>query len=290
MRVFITLFSITFLTLQLSSQQGTVIENLKLESNIMGEAVEYCVYLPPDYNTSERSYPVVYLLHGYSDDETGWVQFGQVNRIVSEGIHSGEVAPMVIVMPDGGVTWYVNDVAGKKRWADMFVEEFIPHVESAYRIRGARRFRGIAGLSMGGHGALIHSMKRPDLFSGCAAFSAGIWTEEDMTDMPIEDYNNWFAHLYGEREEGDPMSDHFRDNAVIYKAKNAPVDSLNRVAFWLDCGDDDFLTVVNARLHIIFEERGITHEYRVRDGAHTWSYWRSGLVPALQYLSGFFRQ
>jgi S-formylglutathione hydrolase FrmB len=143
---------------------------------------------------------------------------------------------------------------------------------------------------MGGHGALIHSMKRPDLFSGCIAFSAGIWTEEDMVDMPIENYKRWFADLYGERQEGDPMSDHFRENAVIYHAENAPVDSLKRVAWWIDCGDDDFLTMVNAKLHIAFEERGVSHEYRVRNGAHSWSYWRSGLVPGLSFLSDLFRQ
>lgn len=85
-------------------QRGKVIESLVLEIDLLDYPVEYSIYLPPDYDVSERSYPVLYLLHGYSDDETGWIQFGEANRIADESINSGEASPCIIVMPDGKVT------------------------------------------------------------------------------------------------------------------------------------------------------------------------------------------
>ncbi|RPJ85976.1 MAG: esterase family protein, partial [Acidobacteria bacterium] len=89
-----------------SLSQGKVLEGLSIDSKILGREVEYAVYLPPDYDTSTRRYPVVYLLHGFTDDETGWIQFGEVYLAADRAIAAREIPPMIIVMPDGGVTWY----------------------------------------------------------------------------------------------------------------------------------------------------------------------------------------
>lgn len=139
----------------IAAPQARLLESIRMNSSLLNRTVKYSIYLPPDYYTSNRRYPVVYLLHGYGDDETGWVQFGEANQIVDEQISKGNLPPMIIVMPDAGATWYVNDYQNKVRYEDMFVQEFIPHIDSTYRTRPKREFRGISGLSMGGHGALV---------------------------------------------------------------------------------------------------------------------------------------
>src|SRR5680860_164490 len=128
------------------SQNGKVFESLKFESKLVSYPVEYSVYLPADYETSNRNYPVLYLLHGYSDDETGWIQFGEANLIADKGIENGDFPPCIIVMPDGKVSWYCNSFDGKDPWEDMFIQEFIPFIEKEYRIRSQKEFRAIAGL------------------------------------------------------------------------------------------------------------------------------------------------
>ena len=87
-----------------NATNGRGMESLKFQSNLMGKDVNYTIYLPPDYETSNRNYPVVYLLHGYTDDDTGWLQFGEAPYIADEAIANREIPPMIIVMPDGGVT------------------------------------------------------------------------------------------------------------------------------------------------------------------------------------------
>ena len=134
---------------------GKVIEKVNIQSKILNSTVNYAVYLPPGYENSIRSYPVVYLLHGFSDNETGWIQFGEVQHIVDMAISKGDIPPMIIVMPDGKVSWYINDVDGKNRYEDMIFEEFIPFIDKTYRTRAEKEFRAVSGLSMGGYGSLL---------------------------------------------------------------------------------------------------------------------------------------
>ncbi len=138
-----------------NAQQGKVLEELSMSSKILQDSVNFSIYLPFDYESSKRSYPVVYLLHGYTDDQTAWVQFGEVNRVLDRDIASGKLPPMIVVMPDAGVTWYINDHKGEVLYEDMFIQEFLPYIEPTYRIRTKKRYRGIAGLSMGGYGAFV---------------------------------------------------------------------------------------------------------------------------------------
>ena len=112
-----------FLLLSISAiaiSQGKTMESLTIHSKVLGKDVKYSIYLPSDYETSQRKYPVLYLLHGYSDDETGWTQFGEVQKIANESISKGEATQMIIVMPDAGVSWYINDAAGKVKYEDFF--------------------------------------------------------------------------------------------------------------------------------------------------------------------------
>ena len=113
------------------AQTGKVYDNLSMKSEILKMDRKYAIYLPPDYETSERSYPVLYLLHGAGDDQTGWVQFGEVLRITDNAIKEGKATPMIIVMPDGntGQRGYFNNLKGDWRYEDFFFEELMPYVE-----------------------------------------------------------------------------------------------------------------------------------------------------------------
>ncbi|MBD2700553.1 esterase family protein [Spirosoma sp. BT702] len=272
-----------------AAPQTRLLESLVMNSSLMNQAVKFSVYLPPDYYVSNRRYPVVYLLHGLGDDETGWIQFGEADRIADASIRSGDVPPMIIVMPNAGVTWYVNDYQNKVRYEDMFVQELIPHIDSMFRTRTQREYRALSGLSMGGFGSLMLAMHHPDLFSSCAALSAAVRTDESFKSIPDERFNTVFAPIFSGPVKGDDrLSLTWKRNSPINLAKSAPEGDLTRVRWYLDCGDDDVLTVGNAALHVSLLERKIPHEYRARDGAHTWTYWRTGLPEALKFIGTGF--
>jgi enterochelin esterase-like enzyme len=278
-------------TAETALRQGQVLEGLLFLSDIIGGEVRYTIYLPPDYQLSTRRYPVVYLLHGFTDDDSAWVQFGEVNLAADRAIARREIPPLIIVMPDGGVSWYINDLQGKVRYEDMFIQEFIPHIDKTYRTRPAKEFRGIAGLSMGGWGALMFSMRHPGEFAACAAFSAAVWMDEDMISIQQPMYDRLFTEIFGAKPSGkDRLNPHFREHHPLDLAKTLPVETLKKVRFYIDCGDDDFLIKGNAALHTTLAERKVPHEFRVRDGDHSWVYWRTGIIEGLKFIGRSFQR
>jgi len=165
---------IILLPISTFAQTSKVFDDLSMKSEILNMDRKYAIYLPPDYETSKRSYPVLYLLHGGGDDQTGWIQFGEVKYIADKTIKKGKSTPMIIVMPDAnsGKRGYTNDATGEWRYEDFFFEEFMPFVEKRYRIKSEKRYRAIAGLSMGGGGTFYYALHRPDLFSSACPLSA----------------------------------------------------------------------------------------------------------------------
>lgn len=269
---------------------GKVLEGLSMKSKILPYSVNYCVYLPEGYDESTRRYPVVYLLHGYSDQEWAWVQFGEVQLAADRAIAAREIPPMIIVMPDGKVTFYVNDYQGKDRWEDMFVQEFIPFIDATYRTRPQKEFRGISGLSMGGYGSLKFAMRYPDLFAACAAFSAAVWEDDELIgENTRRNYNDFFGKIFGPLVDGQ-LPPYFREHHPLDLAKTRPVEELKKVRFYIDCGDDDFLINGNMALHKVMRQRQIPHEFRVRDGGHTWPYWRTGIAEGLKFIGESFHR
>ncbi len=275
-----------------SAGAGQVFEGLKVPSAILGRDVAYAVYLPPGYEASTQRFPVVYLLHGYTDDESGWIQFGEIRLAADRAIAEREIPPLIIVMPDGGVTFYINDAAGKVRYEDMFVRELVPFIDKTYRTRADREFRGLAGLSMGGWGTLVYALRHPDLFSAGAAFSAAVWADDDIAGMKQKSWDDLLGPLFGaEGKAGkDRLTAHFRSVSPLDLARTLPEDELKKVRYYIDCGDDDFLIKGNCALHLLLTDRKIPHEFRVRDGGHTWTYWRTGIVEGLKFIGrGFHR-
>jgi enterochelin esterase-like enzyme len=271
--------------------QGTLLESLKMKSSTLGKEVEFSVYLPFDYEKSNRRYPVLYLLHGYTDDETGWTQFGEAGYIADRIIASGDAPPMIIVMPDAGVSWYVNSYDGKSKWEDFFVKEFIPFIDATYRTRTNQQYRAVAGLSMGGHGSLVMAMKHPDMFAACAPLSAGVVTEDEALEMPDDRWDHVFGEPFGKGLKGkDRLSEHFYKNFVLKIVETANADDLKKVSYYIDCGDDDFLIKGNMALHAALIDKGVPHEFRVRDGGHTWTYWRTALPEVLKFVGVSFHR
>lgn len=274
-----------------AQDHGRVIEQNIVRSKILNRDVAYTIYLPADYFTSERTYPAVYLLHGYTDDNTGWLQFGEINRYADKAIADGTIPPMIIVMPNADSSWYINSYDGKENYEDFFVEELIPAVEKKFRIKSERSYRAVAGLSMGGYGSLVLAMKHPDLFVASAPLSAAVFDDDAMVNMSDKSYEQTFGQLFGRGLKGKSrLNAAWYKNSILKMAADNSADNLKKVRYWIDCGDDDFLSKGNCELHILLSERKIPHEFRVRDGAHTWSYWRTGIVDALAYIGQSFRR
>ena len=147
------------------SQTGKVYDNLSMKSEILKSERKFAVYLPPDYETSQRSYPVLYLLHGMGDDQTGWIQFGEILRIADKAILDGTATAMIVIMPDANTNkvGYFNTIEGDWDYENFFFEELMPYVEKKYRTKNEKRFRAIAGLSMGGGGSFMYAMHHPEL-------------------------------------------------------------------------------------------------------------------------------
>ena len=246
---------------------------------------KYAIYLPPDYESSQRSYPVLYLLHGGGDDQTGWVQFGEVQNITDKAIREGTATAMIIVMPDAntGRRGYFNDVKGDWRYEDFFFQELMPFIEKTYRTKNEKRYRAVSGLSMGGGGSFMYALHRPDLFAAACPLSAatGPLTPEDAKSFLTRN-NPGLADT--------AITAYYQKHSALYLVNNLPDSTKKAVRWYIDCGDDDFLYEGNSLVHIAMKKREIPHEFRIRDGAHNWTYWRTALPTVLEFVSMSFRQ
>ncbi len=271
------------------AQNSKVFDNLTLKSKILNMDRRYAIYLPPGYEASQRSYPVLYLLHGGGDDQTGWVQFGEVQNITDKAIQEGNATAMIIVMPDAntGRRGYFNDVKGDWRYEDFFFQELMPFIEKTYRTKNEKRYRAIGGLSMGGGGSFMYALRRPDLFAAACPLSAstGPITLEDARTNLLRNNpqlpDSTIANYY-KRHSALALINNIADNAP---------DSVKKAVRWyIDCGDDDFLFEGNSLVHIAMRKKQIPHEFRIREGAHNWTYWRQSLPTVLEFVSMSFRQ
>lgn len=286
MKRIICVFAMLFFIVSAFAQSGgKVSDNLLMTSKILKMDRKYAIYLPADYETSDRNYPVLYLLHGAGDDQTGWVQFGEVKSIADKAIQEGKCTAMIIVMPDGdtGQRGYFNSPKGDWNYEDFFFQELMPYVEKTYRIRADKRYRAIAGLSMGGGGTFMYALHHPELFSAAcplSAYAGPISLEEAAT--------RWEKQYPGISKENQGI--YFAKHSALELIKNMPDDQKKAVRWYIDCGDDDFLYEGNSLIHIAMRKKEIPHEFRIRDGAHNWTYWREALPTVLEFVSQGFHQ
>ena len=272
------------------AQGGLVYETKTVKSEILKMDRKYAIYLPPGYNESDQSYPVLYLLHGSGDNHTGWVQFGQVQHIADKTIAEGKAARMIIVMPDAdtGTRGYFNVIQGNFDYEDFFFKELIPHIEKTYRVRSERRYRAVSGLSMGGGGTVFYALHQPDMFAAAAPLSAatGNWDPEQFRQRTKS--NNATSGLTDQQIEN-----YYNRHSIEGLIKNASEDalkSIKQIRWYISCGDDDFLYEGNSMMHIVFRKNEIAHEFRIKDGGHTWTYWRMELPLVMEFVSKSFMQ
>ena len=229
---------------------------------------------------------MTYLLHGLTDTFTAWDQKGGMREITDELVESGESKAMVIVMPNAGgpdVNNIWNGYFNMPGWSyeDFFFEELLPAVEQKYRCGGKKEQRAVMGLSMGGGGSTSYSQRHPDLFCACYAMSP--W----LSSGPGREGRN------GEKTKMYYTSEAVRQHSALAfmdKADDAVKDQLKSVKWFFDCGDDDMLLGDTFELYKKMRLGGIKAELRVRNGGHTWEYWRAALRTALPFVSRSFKE
>ncbi len=226
-------------------------------SAVAGDDRDYYVYTPPKYDPKEnKTYPVLYLLHGYSDDASGWTAVGRANVILDNLIAQGKAKAMIVVMPLGYGTmemiqarWnaWENKALRQEnfnKFTQALLTEVMPRAESEYRIRKDRNSRAIAGLSMGGSESLLTGLNHLDKFAWIGAFSSGGIPEDFDKDFPGLD---------------------------------AKANQQIRL-LWVACGTEDHLITVNRNLRAWLTQKGIQHTDIETPGMHTWMVWRRNLT------------
>ena len=280
---------------------GRVIESAAMPSKVLGQDVLYTVYLPPDYDSSRREYPVLYLLHGQAGSDSVWMHYGEINRIMDKGIAEGRFTPMIVVMPDGRrneanavSTYFMDDADGTFRWEEMFNSEFIPFFEKEYRVRNVAPFRAVGGLSMGGYGALMLALQDPAKYSAVVALSAALFTADQIREQDQKAFDIRYGSAYGSagKAGADRLTDLFRKKHPLETMKTANIEALKKIDYFIDCGAEDGLNldIGNFELHRYFKEKGVKHTFLIRTGVHNWKYWREGIDLGLEFVTSVFHR
>jgi enterochelin esterase-like enzyme len=233
------------------------------KSSVAEDERDYYVYTPSGYaGSGKRKYPVLYLLHGFSDDASGWTAVGRANVILDNLIAQGKAKPMIVVMPLGYGTmdflrfawdaWNHTELrdANFKKFTEALLTEVMPRVEGEYRVTKDRDARAIAGLSMGGSESLLTGLNHRDKFSWIGAFSSGGIPDDFEKDFPSLDAKaNQQLHL-----------------------------------LWIACGTEDHLITVNRNLREWLKTKGVNHADIETPGMHTWMVWRRNLTEFMPLL------
>ncbi|MHB8500462.1 MAG: alpha/beta hydrolase [Candidatus Acidiferrales bacterium] len=256
-------------------------ECASLPSKILGRAVPYCVLLPPSYDTEKtRHYPILYLLHGLGDNDQMLVHSGGMN-LVEDLWEQHQLGEFLIVTPAAGASFYINSRDGRHRYEDFFLREFIPGVEKRYRAQAGRASRGIAGISMGGYGALHIAFRHPQLFAAVGALSAAL-----IEKLPnIRAQNS--LQLSQLRVLGDAFGSPFdaafwNQNDPLIIARTAHLAGLK---IYFACGSEDdygFDSGAEA-LDKLLTSRHIPHEFHLYPGGHNWSFFAEHLPAMLAF-------
>ncbi len=269
----------------------------------------YQIYLPDDV---EGPLPVLYLLHGLGGNEQDWQNAGNIEETADQLIESGAIDPLLIVMPAAGNSWYVNStkVGGPGEFETVIIDELLPHIEATHDVASGRENRTIAGLSMGGHGALRLAYAYPHLFRATASLSGAIWQNvpEDDLDLPPEKLlflaQNDYFHAVGKDTMlpgidlpppgehfsgafGDPFDARFFNSVSAFTELRQLLDAEQPLpATYVAVGDADSHELWRGAIALFTTLRGEGQPVtlRVSGGSHTWSVWREAIGPALVFL------
>ena len=258
-----------------SAQSQQPVQTVQFQSALIGKTLPYNVILPKDYYASPRTrYPVLYLLHGLFGHYSDWITRTNVADYAAR-------YPMIVVMPEGNNGWYTDSATVRSdKYESYILKELIPDVEKRYRTIETRFGRAVAGLSMGGYGALKFGLKSPDMFifagSLSGALAAPAWTEPDLQSVPA--IRNSLLSVYG------PTGSETRKTNDIYEMVRGAATA--RIAalpyFYLDCGTEDLLVNFNQQFAVLLRDKKIPHEYRELPGDHNWAYWDQQVQEVLK--------
>jgi S-formylglutathione hydrolase FrmB len=256
------------------AQAGGVLAE-SLISPALGHAWAYTIYLPQDYQGSTARYPVVYLLHGASQDEAGWVRDGGIDALADKLIARRDIPPCIIVMPAGYMSWYVD---AEEKMETAIVEDLIPEIERRFRTKRSRDSRSIAGFSMGGYGALRLALRHPDLFSAAALLSPAIYTPEPPPTSAARKVaafrtNGVFDAKLWASMNWPALLDRFADRHLTVRMH---VSAGREDYFYTDVAAQGFFDAWRAR--------GWPGELLLEPGSHDYPFWRKMAPRALRYL------
>lgn len=280
--VFVLYFSVS------ATAQGRV-DCGAMNSRILKQAVRYCVLLPDGYDKpGGRLYPVLYFLHGLGENEQVLFQSGGWN-LVEDLRQKHKIGDFLIVTPDAKETFYVNSADGKMRYSDFFLEEFMPAIESKYRVRRERAARAISGVSMGGYGAFRFAFAHPQLFSAVSAESAAFMTQTPQEMNMAMQSGSQMGRLMGPVFGNPIRAAHWEENSpfVLARKKKSAIASL---AIYFNCGKDDDFGFENGAqaMDRLLREEGVRHEFHLYEGNHGMEYFLAHLEEVLEFHSRNF--
>ncbi|MGH8175103.1 MAG: alpha/beta hydrolase [Steroidobacter sp.] len=252
----------------------------EFSSQALDRKWSYAVYLPSGYDESNLRYPVLYLLHGNGGNLHSWVNDGRIQPTVDALIKKGEMPPAIIVMPDAGTTWFVDR---KEKMETAVIRDLLPDVERQFRTITARNGRLVAGLSMGGYGAMRFALKYPEKFAAAGLLSPAIYEP-----LPPMNSSAQRVGVFGAPNFDAEIWKSFNYPALweAYLAKKLPVP------MYINSGDDDefFIESDAAEFYELLRRNKQPAELRIVNGAHSWSVWESTIDDALRYLFRYAAQ
>lgn len=255
-------------------------------SKILGHAVPYCVILPPNYDFEKRSYPILYFLHGLGSNAQLLIDQGGMD-LVNDLWAQNKIGEFLIVTPDGDRSFYINSRDGQVRYEDFFIREFIPYIESHYRVRAQRQYRGISGVSMGGYGSLRFAFRYPQMFGSVSAHSAAL-----VANLPSRDMTGYqgglLSRVLGTAFGSPPNAAYWNQNSPFTLVKNGPRPTGLKIYF--DCGtEDEYGFNVGAQaFHDLLDTHHIPNEFHLFPGGHDWSYVAEHFAASLEFHSHAF--
>src|SRR5215510_809996 len=257
------------------SAQVSRIEYKTFDSKLLGNQIRYGLYLPPSYSSSAaKRYPVLYFLHGLNENETRWAVRGMTDVKLDRMIGEGKIGEFIVAIPFGAISFYTNTRDGSQKWEDMIVTEFIPMIESTYRVNASRATRGISGISMGGYGALKIAMKHPDMFGSVSAHSAVLIQDlaavRSIPGRPgrMQQMEALFDRIYGISQD----LTYWEANNPMTLAKDR--SKWNGLKVYFDCGTEDEygFFVGTKQLDDLLTKAAYPHDAHLYAGNHGWDY------------------
>lgn len=247
----------------------------------------YCILLPPSYDTdTTRRYPILYFLHGLGENEQVLTNSGGWN-LIQDWWDQKAIGEFLIVTPAAGRSFYINSRDGKVRYEDFFIREFLPFIESHYRIHADRIHRGISGVSMGGYGSLRFGFLYPHIFGSMSAHSAALVAKLPRAQLEGPVGQQLAMALGG--AFGTPFDPAFWDRENPFTiVRNGPRPVGLKIYF--DCGsEDDYGFEVGAEgLDKLLTSRHVPHEFHLYPGGHDWEYFAQHLPASMEFASQAF--